>query len=200
MKILVVADHEDPGLWDYYSPKKTEGVDLILSCGDLRSEYLEFLTTVVNVPLLYVRGNHDGRYDVKPPEGCVDIDDQVYNFHGLRILGLGGSYRYHGGPDMYTEKEMQKRIRKLKGTLLFTGGFDILLTHAPALGVGDDDDLAHRGFACFLSLIDKYHPTLMAHGHVHKSYRFDFRHEREYHGTKVVNACGSYVLEWPVTT
>ena len=146
MKILAVSDVPSDKYYEYYRPGMLKEFDLILSCGDLRSEYLEFLTTVVNVPLLYVRGNHDGRYDVKPPEGCVDIDDQVYNFRGLRILGLGGSYRYHGGPDMYTEKEMQKRIRKLKGTLLFTGGFDILLTHAPAEGYGDLDDLPHAGF------------------------------------------------------
>ncbi len=197
MRILVVADHEDPGLWDYYSPKKTEGVDLILSCGDLRSEYLEFLTTVVNVPLLYVRGNHDGRYDVKPPEGCIDIDDQVYNFHGLRILGLGGSYRYHGGPDMYTEKEMQKRIRKLKGTLLFTGGFDILLTHAPAEGYGDLDDLPHAGFDCFNDLMEQYHPKYMLHGHVHQEYG-DFQRERIHSsGTQIINGYSRYILDVP---
>ena len=63
MKILVVSDETSPGLWDYYSRDKTAGVELIISCGDLKKEYLEFLTTIVNVPLLYVRGNHDESYD-----------------------------------------------------------------------------------------------------------------------------------------
>jgi hypothetical protein len=61
---------------------------------------------MTNVPLLYVRGNHDRGYDRKPPLGCTDIDDKIYDFNGLRILGLGGSIRYHEGPDMYTEAEM----------------------------------------------------------------------------------------------
>ena len=43
MKILVVSDETTPGLWDYYSRDKTAGVELIISCGDLKKEYLEFL-------------------------------------------------------------------------------------------------------------------------------------------------------------
>ena len=43
MKILVVSDETSPGLWDYYSQDKTAGVELIISCGDLKKEYLELL-------------------------------------------------------------------------------------------------------------------------------------------------------------
>ena len=113
MKLLLLADIEDRGLWDYWEPEKTAGYDLIVSCGDLSPDYLEFLTTVANIPLLYVRSNHDSLYDDHPPLGCIDIDDTVYNFHGLRFLGLGGSMRYHDGKDMYTERQMHKRIRHL---------------------------------------------------------------------------------------
>ena len=91
MKIMVVADYEEPGLWDYFNPSKTENTDLIISCGDLKPEYLEFLTTVVNCPLIFVRGNHDTRYDIKYPEGCIGIDDKMYDFNGIKIFGLGGS-------------------------------------------------------------------------------------------------------------
>lgn len=195
MKILVVADEPELRLWDYYQPSRTEGVDLILSCGDLPPEYLEFLTTVVNRPLLFVRGNHDGIYDRKYPEGCIDIDDQVYNYNGLRILGLGGSKRYRPGADMYTEKEMQKRIRKLKGTFQFTNGFDILLTHAPAAGYGDLEDLPHTGFECFNDLMETYHPAYMFFGHVHESYgnfTRSFEHEC---GTKIMNGYGSVMVD-----
>ena len=91
MKILLLADEELPGLWDYFQKEKVDGVDLILSCGDLRAEYLEFLVTMAHCPLLYVHGNHDGAYSRHAPEGCVDIDGRLYDFRGLRILGLGGS-------------------------------------------------------------------------------------------------------------
>ena len=199
MKIMVIADVEEASLWDYYSPKKTEGVELILSCGDLRADYLEFLITMVNVPLLYVRGNHDGHYDTHAPEGCIDIDDQVYNYHGLRILGLGGSYRYKQSKDMYTEAEMEKRIRKLSGTLLFTGGFDILLTHAPANGYGNLEDWAHRGFDCFNDLLEKYHPAYLFHGHVHREYG-DFVRQRSHpSGTQIINGYGHCIIDIPET-
>lgn len=197
MRLMVLADHEEPGLWDYFNARKTEGVDLMLSCGDLDPAYMEFLVTMVNVPLLYVRGNHDGVYDIHEPLGCDDIDDKVYNFRGLRILGLGGSYRYRSGKDMYTEAEMAKRIRKLKGQLLFTNGFDILLTHAPAYGYGDLEDLPHRGFECFNKLLETYHPQFMFHGHVHMEYG-DFVREREHPcGTKIINGYGYKIVEIP---
>ena len=56
MKILAVADEESAALWDYYEPEKVRGVDIILSAGDVKAEYLEFLVTMTNLPLLYIRG------------------------------------------------------------------------------------------------------------------------------------------------
>ena len=52
MKILAVSDVECPALWDYYRPERVAGVDLIISCGDLKREYLEFLVTMTNKPVL----------------------------------------------------------------------------------------------------------------------------------------------------
>ncbi len=195
MKLLLLADIEDRGLWDYWAPEKTAGYDLIVSCGDLSPDYLEFLTTVANIPLLYVRGNHDSLYDHHPPLGCIDIDDTVYNFHGLRILGLGGSMRYHDGKDMYTERQMHKRIRHLEGMLRFTGGFDLFVSHAPCLGFGDGKDPAHCGFACFNDLLTRWGPKYMVYGHVHASYGASFQREIIHPaGTKLINACGRYPL------
>ncbi|MBR3350345.1 MAG: metallophosphoesterase [Solobacterium sp.] len=195
MRIMVIADHEESSLWDYYRASKTEGVDLVLSAGDLDPEYLEFLVTVVNRPLLYVRGNHDDKYETKEPLGCDCIEDVIYNFRGLRILGLGGSYRYGNRINMYTEREMEKRIAKLKLKLKLTGGFDILLTHAPAYGYGDLDDLPHRGFECFNELLEKYRPAYMIHGHVHMEYGPFKRELIHPSGTKIINAYGSYMID-----
>ena len=195
MKIMFLADQAVPTLWEHLDRRKLEGVDLILSCGDLPAEYLSFLTCFTHAPILYVHGNHDGKYEKKPPEGCICIEDKVYVHEGVRILGLGGSMCYNRGPHQYTDYQMCKRARKLRFRLWRTKGFDILLTHAPALGLGDDTDLAHRGFETFLQLIDKYRPRVMAHGHVHQSYRFDFKRERQRGETLVINACGCHVLD-----
>ena len=195
MKIMFLADQAVPTLWEHLDRRKLEGVDLILSCGDLPAEYLSFLTCFTHAPILYVHGNHDGKYEKKPPEGCICIEDKVYIHEGGRILGLGGNMCYNKGPHQYTELQMWKRAKKLLFRLWCTKGFDILLTHSPAQGLGDDTDLAHKGFETFLQLIDKYHPRVMAHGHVHQSYRFDFKRERQRGDTLVVNACGCYVLD-----
>ena len=94
MRILALADCESPALWDYYTPERLEGVELILSCGDVKPQYLSFLATFAHCPVLYVHGNHDGRYREDPPLGCICVDGMLYEYQGLRILGLGGSMRY----------------------------------------------------------------------------------------------------------
>ena len=114
MKILVISDEECPALWEYYVPGRLDGFDLIISCGDLKADYLSFLVTMAKCPVLYVHGNHDGGYDHGPPEGCDCIDDKLLVYNGVRILGLGGCRKYHPGPYQYTEKEMRRRIRKLR--------------------------------------------------------------------------------------
>ncbi|MBO5836311.1 MAG: metallophosphoesterase family protein [Oscillospiraceae bacterium] len=195
MKILVLSDEECPALYDYYTPGRLKEYDLIISCGDLKASYLSFIVTMARVPVLYVHGNHDVSYAQKPPEGCDCIEDQLIVYNGLRILGLGGCLRYHPGEHQYTQKQMQKRIRKLRWKLWRHKGVDIVVTHAPPLGVGDDADPAHRGFAAFLDLIDKYHPKYLLHGHIHLSYGTDQTRVRQYHGTKVINCCERYVLD-----
>lgn len=166
MRILVISDEESKSLWDYYDESKLKGIDLILSCGDLSPKYLSFLVTFAKAPLLYVYGNHD----VAEPEGCICIEDQIYEYKGLRILGLGGSMRYKPGPHQYTEAQMRRRIALLWWQLIRKRGFDILLTHSPAYQLGDGDDLPHRGFQCFLELMDKYKPKYFIHGHMHLNY------------------------------
>ncbi len=195
MKILLLADVESKGLWDYFSPEKVRGYDLIISCGDLNPRYLTLISTFSAAPVLYVHGNHDSRYLNDPPEGCTCIEDTVYNFQGLRILGLGGSFRYKVGPFQYTEQEMRARIRKLRGALRREKGFDLLVTHAPARDLNDGDDLPHRGFECFNDLLAEYQPQYFIHGHVHMSYNVNLPRLCEKGDTTVVNAYEKYVIE-----
>ena len=191
MKILAIADTEERCLWECFRKERFEGVDLILSAGDLDPDYLEFLVTVINRPLIYVRGNHDDRYARHAPGGCICVEDTVYVYRGVRIAGLGGSMRYRDGANMYTEHEMAKRVRKLSRKVRMVGGCDILLTHAPAAGMGDLDELPHRGFECFNTALETWNPDYMVHGHVHQCYVRDFQRERQHAcGATIINACG----------
>lgn len=195
MRILAVADVEAPYYYDFYTPGKLTGFDMILSCGDLPREYLEFLVTMANCPLLYVPGNHDESFVSSPPEGCVCIDGRVYVQDGIRFLGLGGSYRYRQGTYMYTEREMERRIRRIRPAIQRSRGFDVLVTHAPARHINDFDSLSHRGFACFHGLLDRYQPRLFVHGHIHCNYGMNIPQKTNRGGTQIVNACGSCVIE-----
>ncbi len=150
------------------------------------------------MPVLYVKGNHDACFDAHPPGGCDCIEDQIVEYRGFRILGLGGSYRYRPGePNMYTEREMQKRLQKLRFALHRTRGVDILVTHSPPRGLGDQDDLAHRGFQCFVDMMDRYKPALLIHGHVHANYTYRFVRERAYRNTRIVNAYERCLITLP---
>ena len=197
MKILTISDEECPFLWDYYVPGKLDEYDLIISCGDLSSKYLSFLVTMAKCPVLYVHGNHDAGYKYNPPEGCDCIDDALVVYNGVRILGLGGCRKYHPGAHQYTEKQMRLRIALLKWKIHLLGGVDIVVTHAPPEGLGDDDDPAHWGFAAFREFLDKYRPAYFVHGHVHMTYGHNMPRVRDYNGTTLINAYERYTLELP---
>ena len=163
MRILAIADEESRTLWDYFEKSKLEGIDLIISCGDLDPRYLSFLATFTTVPVLYIHGNHDDKYEKMPPDGCICIEDRIYVHEGVRILGLGGSMRYKPGPHQYTERQMKMRIAKQRFSLLRNRGFDILVTHAPAYQLNDGRDLPHQGFRVFRTLLEKYRPKFFLH-------------------------------------
>ncbi len=195
MKVLLVADIESKYYWDFFEKSKLEGIDLIISCGDLAPQYLSFLATYAKCPVLYVHGNHDACYEDTPPDGCICIDDDIYVHEGYRIMGLGGSMSYNFGSFQYTEKQMDYRIKKMWLKLRKNKGFDILVTHSPMRGYGDGDDLPHMGFECFKTLIDKYEPKYFMHGHVHMSYGRKFKRVYKYNNTTIVNGFERYILE-----
>lgn len=196
MRILAIADVESKLLWDYYQRGMLDDIDLIISCGDLDPRYLSFLVTMTTVPVLYVHGNHDTKYEKIPPEGCTCIEDMVYVYKGIRILGLGGSMRYKPGNHQYTEREMQSRVRRLRFQLWRHKGFDILVAHAPAWQLNDGMDLPHQGFKVFLELMEKYRPKFFLHGHVHRNYGRQHKLYDKYRDTHVINAFERCVFDF----
>ncbi|MGI6049355.1 MAG: metallophosphoesterase family protein [Acetivibrionales bacterium] len=202
MQILLLADSESNYIWDHFDHERFKDIDLVISCGDIKSEYLSFIATMIAVPVFYVHGNHDTNYEENPPGGCDSIEDKLVEYKGLRILGLGGSRKYNNHPEtsvppyQYTEKQMRRRIRKLKLKLLYHKGFDILVTHSPARGISDGDDACHTGFEAFLPLIEKHKPKYMIHGHMHL--KFGQAPRKVVHNdTTFIDAYGYYILDIP---
>lgn len=211
-KILAVADEVDESLYGDALPALVP--DLVLACGDLPFDYLEYLVTRLNVPLLYVPGNHDPELRpidttwtpppgfIEPPtagpEGCMNVDGRLVEESGLRVAGLGGSIRYKPGPNQYSQRQMSWRATKLAARIRFqpaSGGrkLDVLITHSPPAAAGEGQDPAHAGFVAFDRLIRRFHPLLAVHGHVHPYGRV--LPERQIGTTRVVNVVAARLLE-----
>ena len=175
MKILAVSDMVVERLYSSQVAERFRDVGMILGCGDLPYEYLEFLVTSMNVPLLYVPGNHDPAYDEKNPSahasGCDCIDRRICTVKGLNIAGVGGSILYRPGvPNQYTQTQMYTRMSSLIARLLIylprhANQLDIMVSHSPPFGIHDEQDHAHIGFSAFNDFIKTFKPRYFLHGH-----------------------------------
>lgn len=203
MKILAISDVTELMLYGGSLAGYASGVEAVVSCGDLPFEYLEYIVTFSGAPLYYVRGNHDPEEGAKAPGGCIPLDGRVVDIGGVVLAGLSGSRWYSGGPNQYTERAMGRRASVLSARisvnkLLRKGVPDAFVTHAPPLGLGDREDVAHTGFETFVGLMDRHAPSLWLHGHVHL-YGTEAREMRETKRgeTRIVNVFGHKILEVP---
>ena len=193
-RILAVADEPSP--LAATEAFREMAPDVVVACGDLPADYLGSLAAVTAKRVLYVLGNHDA--ETAAPGDCIHLDGQVVEVAGLRLAGLGGSHRYRPGPNQYSQSEMEKRCRGLLRRAARKGRvdgrlFDVLVTHAPPQGVGDDDDNCHTGFAAFHPLVRRAAPRLLVHGHIHRYGRAV--PDATIGETMVVNAVGYRLLE-----
>ncbi|MDR3193122.1 MAG: metallophosphoesterase family protein [Treponema sp.] len=216
MKILCISDQIDPLVYTNTVRERFKDVDLILSAGDLPMDYLDFIISSLNKPLLFVFGNHHtedmpyytggGLYSVPGNSvaehyhgsGAIHVGSRICREEGLIIAGLGGSMRYNRGNNQFTEFQMKKEILKLIPGLIFNRIFrgrylDILLTHASPRGIHDREDRCHLGFKCFLWFMRKFKPRYLIHGHIHL---YDLRDIRvtKYRETTVINAYSHYIF------
>lgn len=197
MKILAISDQIIDRLYSTSVTETYPDIDVIISCGDLSYEYLEFLVSVFNLPLLYVPGNHDPAYNSHNPQswahGCENIDARSLQLKGLFLAGLGGSIQYQlGTPNQYTQWGMYLRVYNLLPGLIWNKishrrRLDVLVTHSPPFGIHDDDDPAHQGLRAINFLMRVMNPRYLLHGHT-VFYRQNLQnHVTEFNQTKIIN-------------
>ncbi|MEO5652735.1 MAG: metallophosphoesterase [Marmoricola sp.] len=172
VNVLVVADEVAPEL----DARRLRRIapDLVLSAGDLPWDYLEFLASAVDAPLVFVPGNHDSAiphgsdHHDRGPLGAINADVNVVEAAGLKIAGLGGCVRYRDtGPHQYTQQQYVWRARRLMWRARFAGPVDVLLTHAPPRGLGDGEDRPHVGIEALHPTLARLQPAWHLHGHIH---------------------------------
>lgn len=184
LKILAVSDQVVERIYTLAVNEHFQDVDIILGCGDLPYTYLEYLVSVVGVPLYYVPGNHDPVYNAEHPlsyaEGGSNLDLKSASVKGLLVAGLGGSIRYRpDGVNQYTQEQAFFRAYRLLLSVLinqvrFGRKLDVLISHSPPFEIHDEDSQAHQGFKALNFLIRTLGPRYLFHGHTHF-----FRHNLE---------------------
>ena len=205
-KILSISDIE-MGL--IYSPQistRFADVDLVISCGDLPYYYLEYIISMLNVPLYYVRGNHACKIEYgvagnrTAPWGGIDLHQECkIDPSGLILCGIEGSVRYNNGPYQYTQSQMWTKVARMMPKLLFNklvyGRYvDIFVTHASPWKINDQEDLPHQGIKAFRWFIEAFKPAFHLHGHIH-IYRQTFKEEAQYQSCRVINTFGFRELD-----
>lgn len=178
MRILSVSDAPVTFLYSPSIRARFRDVDLIVGCGDLPYYYLEYIYNALDVPLVFVRGNHDKVVEYgaagqrTAPQGCIDIHRRARNVKGVLIAGVEGSPRYRPGPFQYSQSEMWGHVLYLAPRLMLNRlrhgrALDIFVTHATPAGVHEGDDYPHRGIQAFRWLNRVFRPAIHLHGHVH---------------------------------
>jgi Icc-related predicted phosphoesterase len=197
VKILAVSDEVVERLYSLCNSGHFREVQLILGCGDLPYPYLENLLTLLNLPLLYVPGNHDPNYNPQNSlarvEGGSNLDLQVIRHNKFLIGGFGGSIRYRpDGTNQYTQTEAFLRAYRMLPRLLlnrmnYGRSLDILITHSPPFGIHDEDSHAHQGLKAINWLLRTAQPRYHFHGHTHFQRRNISPSETDLGLTRIMN-------------
>lgn len=201
IKFLAVSDEVDQRIYSASIRDRMSDVDMVIGCGDVPSSYLEFLVDALNRPVYFVLGNHaeevtrqGARGVPKLPDGCINLGGRVVRDpkFGIIMAGLPGSPRYsEHEPVQYTEFQMRLMALKMVPRLLWNrlryGRYlDLLVTHAPPRGVGDRDDIAHKGFQQMRAFLTRFAPEYQLHGHIHL-YDRTVPYRSTFHRTDVIN-------------
>lgn len=202
-KILAVSDIELPYLYEAIPQGTFSEIDFVISCGDLPFSYLEYILSLLNRDLFFVRGNHapEGRGVKEEPEGARNLHMKTArSADGTLLAGIEGSLLYNYGPHQYTQAQMWGMagilaLKLLLNRLRFGRFLDILVTHAPPWKINDLQDAPHQGVKAFRWLVKTFKPRYHLHGHT-IDYLSHGRMKAKLGPTTILNVSGYEVLEY----
>jgi Icc-related predicted phosphoesterase len=200
MKILSLSDVVEPTIYSPVIRQRFSNIDIVIGCGDLPYYYQEFVASVLNAQLFFIRGNHDQDVEYsrsatrRAPLGGENLHRRSVWYMDKVFAGVEGSLRYRPGPFQYTQREMWWHVFSLvpallRNKLVYGRYIDVFVTHAPPRGIHDKDDLTHQGIDAFRWFIKVFKPAYHFHGHIHV-YRPDEVTESLFGSTQVINTFG----------
>jgi Icc-related predicted phosphoesterase len=120
---------------------------------------------------VYIAGNHDRLLFEQPDlaniheDHCHYLQDSFIEIDGLLIYGTPWSLKFGRWPFMCHEADIDRRLSHVVRRP------DILITHGPPYGLGDQNDLnEHCGSGTLLEFMRRVRPRLTVTGHIHESY------------------------------
>jgi uncharacterized protein len=160
MKALVIADR--PPRNSIKNTIAENGIDLVITLGDLDRYTLIELEDIHNIPKIGVYGNHcSGNYFESL--GIEDMHLHTFDYKGLKFGGFEGCVRYKESSygKMYTQEEASALIKQLPYV-------DVLLCHCPPYKINDEpNQVAHQGFKALREYVEQYKPQYLLHGHTY---------------------------------
>ena len=188
MKILAISDlHGDFRL----ATKSAHDLqpDLLLCCGDWGDDgevgQGDMQRLLELCPVFSTFGNHDplellARLKNRDGSAVLLRQDEIRDFHGLRLAGIGGIWaKSHRLPYYVTDSE----VAQWASTIARAGPVDVLLTHGCPVGLADlTASGRHGGQRCFLDALKVVSPRIHLCGHLHVPQERELKD-----GTKVIN-------------
>jgi Icc-related predicted phosphoesterase len=201
IRLLAVSDAVDPALDQAINREAIGHVDAIVGCGDLEPSYLGFLGDAFQVPVAYVRGNHDrgGQW----AESARHAPHHLSSGRLVDVVGITVAPLEWPGlrPDRARRDEWRAWgdvfrvgrslvVRRLLGRATPV----LVLSHAAPRGVGDHAaDRYHLGYAAYRWLLERLRPPLWLHGHTTPATVADWR--ASLGPSLVANVTGSVLVE-----
>jgi len=207
VKILAVSDVESQYVYRNIGGDTLQDIGFIISCGDLPYHYLEYMISLSNKDLYFVKGNHAPKTEIgdmrqsSGPQGARNLHLNVLRTkEGISLAGIEGSLAYNYGVYQYSQSQMWQFVFRLVPTLFlnymrYNRFVDIFVTHAPAWHINDQPDLPHQGIKAFRWFLEVFRPKYHLHGHV-RDYLQKSNVRTSFEGTEVINVTGYQVINF----
>lgn len=175
IKMIIISDTHSCLKEDEFSEfiNENKNFDVCLLLGDHSIGDVDIILKYVEKEKIYaLLGNHDNNYIGK--FNLKNLNGNVVNINGIKILGIQGSYRYK--PDdfpSFTQKESIEFLNDKEKV-------DILVCHDAPYGLSERNDVAHQGLFGILYYLFKNKVPYCIHGHLHATYNKEM-----INGTKV---------------